>query len=162
MRFEYQFLHVTIQQYLPKIFSFLWGWFSYICQKLGCCSFMNLKIWPLLYSIYLWVCFFPHTILFLMLWLCMIGWNQLCWFSYSILSALTILGVSCCHIKFKFFFLLCLWRRSLGSWLGLHQICRFRRKAIFTILIFLIYEHGSFFHLLVSSICFLSVLISLF
>lgn len=79
MRFENHFLHVTFQQYLPKIFSLLWGWFSHICKNwVAVVSWIykyDLYYTPVISgSVFLFL-FFSHTMLFLMLWLCMLAWN---------------------------------------------------------------------------------------
>jgi hypothetical protein len=99
--------------------------FLSFCQNSDGCSYMGLFLdLPYYLFIYLHVCFCASTMLFLLLWLCSIIWNQLLWDLqlYSFYSGLLwLFRVFCASIWFDFSIS---WKMTLEFSWGLHWICR--------------------------------------
>jgi hypothetical protein len=65
---------------LLKRLSFLHHLFLHLCQRLGECSHIDSCLCPLFCSTGLHVSFCASTVLFLLLWLCSIGWSLVLWY----------------------------------------------------------------------------------
>jgi hypothetical protein len=130
--------------------------FWHLCQESGGSSYMDLFLGLLFYFVGLCVCFCASTMWSLLLWLCSITWSQVLWYlQHCSLCSGRLFEVICADVRIFGFFYFSEEIDFDGDWwdfdgYSIESVNCFWWYSHFCILI-LIPEHGSYFHLLMSS-----------
>ena len=156
---EFHFFHAAVQisqNHLLKRLFLLHLCFYFICQVLIDHRDLSLFWGSLFCSIGLCVCFYATTRLFWLQWPCNTVWYQVLWsllLCSSFSKLLEVFGVIYCSIEISEMFVLYLWN-VIGALIGivLNLLLALGSMAILMMLILPIHEHGTCFHLFVSSL----------